>query len=112
MTTSGEGVSGAPGAGAVWPVVSSTSQAKAARLKPLSVQVSMFIVGWMVGGTPESSFVDVAIGQASVSASLAPSIARGATLEELPPQERLAPLEVGAGMSRSLVWVAAFDDAA
>ena len=27
-------------------------------------------------------------------------------------QERSAPLEVGAGMSRSLVWVAALDEAA
>ena len=47
-----------------------------------------------------------------MSASPAPSIARGAALEELPPQERSAPLEVGAGMSWSLVWVAALDEAA
>ena len=47
-----------------------------------------------------------------MSASPAPSIARGATLEELPPQERSAPLEVGVGMSRSLVWVAALDEVA
>ena len=56
--------------------------------------------------------MDMAIGQASVSASPTPSIARGAVLEELPPQERLALLVVGAGMSRSLVRVAALDEAA
>ena len=47
-----------------------------------------------------------------MSASLAPSIARGATLEELPPQEGSAPLEVDAGTSQSLVWVATLDEAA
>ena len=66
----------------------------------------------MEGSAPEASFVDVAIGQASVSASPAPSIARGVALEELPPLERLALLEVGVGTSRSLVWVAALDEAA
>ena len=44
--------------------------------------------------------------------SPAPSIARGASLEELLLQERSAPLEVGAGMSWSLVWVAALDEVA
>ena len=46
-----------------------------------------------------------------MSASLTPSIARGATLEVLPPQERSASLEVGMGTSRSLVRVAALDEA-
>ena len=55
--------------------------------------------------------MDVATGQASMSASSAPSIARGAALEGLPQQERSAPLEVGVGMSWSLVWVAALDEA-
>ena len=45
-----------------------------------------------------------------MSVSPAPSIARGAALEELPPPERSAPLEVGTGMSRSLVRVAALYD--
>ena len=56
--------------------------------------------------------MDVATGQASVFASPTPFITRGATLEELPPQERLAPLEVSMGMSRSLVRVAALNKAA
>ena len=47
-----------------------------------------------------------------MSVSPTPSIARGAALEELPPQERSAPLEVGVGTSQSLVWVAALDDTA
>ena len=46
-----------------------------------------------------------------MSESPAPSITRGATLEELPPLERSALLEVSAGMSRSLVRVAALDEA-
>ena len=71
----------------------------------------MSAVGRRDGGTPEASIVDVAIGQASVSMSPTPSVARGATLEELSPPERLAPLEVGTGTSRSLVWVAALDEA-
>ena len=75
------------------------------------MQVAVFVVGWTEGGTPEASFADWVIGQASVSTSPAPSIARGATLEELPPQERSAPLEVSAGTSRSLVRVAALDEA-
>ena len=54
----------------------------------------------------------VAIGQASMSVPPAPSIARGTALEELLPQERSAPLEVGSGTSRSLVRVAALDDTA
>ena len=54
--------------------------------------------------------MDVAIGQDSMSMLPTPSIARGAALEDLPPQERLAPLEVGAGMSWCLVWVAALDE--
>ena len=70
------------------------------------------MTGRTEGGTPEASFTDVAIGQASMSASHAPSIARGAALEELPPQERSVPLEVGTGTSRSLVRVAALDDIA
>ena len=106
-----EGASGAPVAGAAWPVVSSTSQAEEAQLEPLSVQVAVFAVGRMEGESPEASFTDVATGQASVSASPAPSIARGAALEELPPQERSAPLEVGMGTSPSLVRVAALDEA-
>ena len=47
----------------------------------------------------------------SVSALPAPSVARGAALEELPLLERSAPLEVSAGTSRSLVRVAALDEA-
>ena len=47
-----------------------------------------------------------------MSISPAPSIARGAALEELPPLERSVPLEVGAGTSQSLVWVAALNEAA
>ena len=43
--------------------------------------------------------------------SPAPSIARGATLEELPLQERLAPLVVGVRTSRSLVRVVVLDEA-
>ena len=87
-----EGSSGAPVAGAAWPVVS--------------------VAGQTEGGTPKASFADVAIGEASVSMSPAPSIARGAALEELPPQERSALLEVSAGMSWSLVRVATLDEAA
>ena len=55
--------------------------------------------------------MDVAIGQASVSMSPASSVARGATLEELLPPKRLAPLEVSVGTSRSLVRVAALIEA-
>ena len=58
------------------------------------------------------SFMDVAMGQASVSMSPAPFVARGAALEELPPPKRSTPLEVDTGMSRSLVRVAALDEAA
>ena len=76
------------------------------------MQVAMFVVGQTKADAPEASFVDVAIGQASVSASLAPSIARGPALEELPSQERSTPLEVDAGTSWSLVRVAALDEAA
>ena len=76
------------------------------------MQVAMSTSGWTEGGAPEASFVDVAMGQASVSASPAPFVARGAALEELPPPERLALLEVGTGTSRSLVRVAALDEAA
>ena len=47
-----------------------------------------------------------------MSASPAPFVARGAALEELPPPERLALLEVGTGTSRSLVRVATLDEAA
>ena len=47
-----------------------------------------------------------------MSESPAPSITRGATLEEPPPQERSAPLEVDVGTSRSLVQVAALDEVA
>ena len=75
------------------------------------MQVAVSVVGWMEGGAPNASFVDVAIGQAFVSESPTPSIAREAALEEPPPQERLAPLEVGTGTSRSLVWVVALDQA-
>jgi len=46
-----------------------------------------------------------------MSMSPAPSIARGAALEELPLQERSAPLEVSARTSWSLVRVAALDEA-
>ena len=56
--------------------------------------------------------MDVVIGQASMSTSPAPSIARGAILEELPLQERSASFEVDARMSRSLVRVAILDDVA
>ena len=75
------------------------------------MQVVVSTAGWTEGGTPEASFTDVAIGQASVFASPTPSIARGADLEKLPPLERSAPLELGAGMSRSLVRVADLDEA-
>ena len=68
-------------------------------------------MGQTKGGAPEASFVDVVIGKASVSTSPTPSIARGAALEELPPQEGSAPLEVDAWTSRSLVRVAALDEA-
>ena len=71
----------------------------------------MSTVGQTEGGSPKASFANVAIGQAFVSVSLAPSIASGAALEELPSQERSASLEVDAGMSRSLVRVAALDEA-
>ena len=47
-----------------------------------------------------------------MSVSPSPSIARGAALEELPLQERSVLLEVVAGTSRSLVRVAALDEAA
>ena len=76
------------------------------------MQVAVSAVGWTKGGAPEASFADAAIGQASMSTSPAPSIARGAALEELPPQERSPPLEVGTGTSRSLVRVATLDEAA
>jgi len=69
-------------------------------------------MGRIEGGAPEASFMDVAIGQGSMSMSPTPSIARGATLEELPLQERSAPLEVGAGSSGSPVRVAALNDTA
>lgn len=59
---------------------------------------------------PETSSAGVAMGQASVSASPTPSATGGATLEELPSQERSAPLEVGVGTSWSLVRVATLDD--
>ena len=72
----------------------------------------MSTVGQTEGGALEACFMDVAIGQASVFASPIPSITRGAALEELPPQEKLTPLEVGVGTSRSLVRVAALNDAA
>ena len=94
-----EGASEAPMVGGSWPVMSSTSQAEEARPEPPSVQVSMSAAGWTEWGTPKASLTDVAIGQASVSASPAPSIARGATLEELPLLERLTPLDVSVGMS-------------
>ena len=45
-------------------------------------------------------------------ASLALSITRGAALEELPSQERSASFEVDTGTSRSLVQVAALNEAA
>ena len=73
------------------------------RQEPPSVQVAMSTAGWTEGGAPKASFVDMATRQASVSASLAPFIARGAALEELLSLERSAPLEVGAGMFWSLV---------
>ena len=70
------------------------------------------MVGRTKGGAPEAFFTDVVIGQASMSASPTPSIARGAALEELPLQERSMSLEVGAGTSRCLVRVATLDEAA
>ena len=77
-----------------------------------SVQVAISAIGQTEGGVAEASFANVATGQASVSASPAPSIARGATPEVLPPQERSALLEVGVETSWSLVQVAALDDTA
>ena len=71
----------------------------------------MSAVGRMEGGAPESSFTDVVTGLASVSTTPTSSIARGAALEELSPPERSGPLEDGIGTSRSLVWVAALDEA-
>ena len=56
-------------------------------------------------GAPETSITDVAMGQAFASMSPAPSTARGATLEELLPQEGSAPLWIGVEPSWSLVWV-------
>ena len=73
-----EGTSRAPMAGAAWLVMSLTSQAEAVQPEPLSVQVAISVVGWMEGGAPKASIVDVATGQASMSASPAPSIAGGA----------------------------------
>ena len=70
------------------------------------------MAGWMEGGALEASFVDVVIGQASMSMSPAPSIARGAALEELSPPERSALLEVDARTSWSLVRVAALNETA
>jgi len=75
------------------------------------MQVAVSTAGWMEGGALEASFTDVVIGQASMSVSPAPSIAREAALEELPPPERSALLEVSAGTSWSLVRVAALDEA-
>jgi len=74
------------------------------------MQVAMFTVWRTEGGAPKASFMDVATGQASVSTSPSPSVARGAVLEELPLLEGSALLEVGAGPSQSLVWVAALDE--
>ena len=65
--------------------------------------VVVSVVGQTEGGTHEASFQDVATGQTSVSASPAPSIARGATLEELPPQERSARV-------KALVWFWLIDE--
>ena len=98
-------------AGTVRPVVSLTSQVEVARPVPSSTQVAMSAVERTEGGIPEESFADVAIGKASESTSPAPSIARGAALEELPPQERSTLLEVDTGTSQSLVQVAALDEA-
>ena len=106
-----EGASRAPIAGAAWLVVSSMLQVEEAWPEPPSVQVAASAAERMEGGAPKASFVEVAIGQASVVTSPTPSIARGAALEELPPQERSAPLEVGAGTSWSLVRVATLDEA-
>ena len=72
----------------------------------------MFVAGRMEGGAPEASFADVVTGQASASVSPAPDIARGVAPGELPLQERSTQLVVGAGMSQSLVRVAAHDEAA
>ena len=83
-----EDASGAPMVGVAWPVMSSMSWAEAARPDPSFVQVAMSAAGQMEGGAPEASLVDVVIGQASMSTSLAPSITRGAALEELPLLER------------------------
>ena len=71
----------------------------------------MSTAGQTEGGAPEASFTDVVTRQTSMSASPAPFVARGATLEELPLPERSAPLAVGVGTSRSLVRVAALDEA-
>ena len=68
-------------------------------------------MGQTEGGTHEASFTDVAIGLAFVSTSHTPSVARGAALEELPPLERSAPLELITGTSLSLIRVAALDEA-
>ena len=76
------------------------------------MQVAMSAVWRTEGGAPKASFMDVVTGQAFVSMSPTPSIARGAALEELPLQERLATHVVSLGMSRSLVQVAALDEAA
>ena len=105
-------MAGVPMAGVAWLVMSSTSWAEVAWLEPSSVQVVVFAMKRTERGAPMASFMDVVIGQASMHASPTPSIARGAALEELPPQERSAPLEVSAGMSRSLVRVATLDEVA
>ena len=85
-----EGTTRTPVAGVVPPVVSSMSQAEEARSEPPSMQVAMSMVGRMEEGAPKASFMDVVMGQASVFASPAPSITRGAALEEPPPPERSA----------------------
>lgn len=85
-----EGASRAPVAGTAWPVVSSMSQVEAAQPEPSFMQLTMSTVGRAEGGTLKASFMDVVIERAFVSTSLIPSITREVTLEELPPQERLA----------------------
>jgi len=94
-----EGISRAPMVGVARPVMSMMLKAEAKRPEPSSVQVAVSMARQIEGGTPEVSLADVSTRQASVSTSPTPSAAGGAALDELPPQERSTPLEVGAGTS-------------
>ena len=80
-----------------------TSKAEAVQLEPSSVRVAVSAAGQTEEGAPEASLADVVMGQASTSTSPDPSTARGATPEELLPQDGSAPLGINVEPSRSLV---------